>query len=259
MSDLGTDQLFLLKEGNNYPDLTLVCEGGKQFQVHRFVLASRSVVFKTMFEVDMRERATGTVDMKNCDETVVSALINYLYSDKIPKNFTNLIDLLQLAHRYQVSSLVDQCSKRLIKEVTAGNLIKIGTLAENLKLEKLSEKCAQFLVDNFKDLDPVELDLIPSSLFRKSLGSCLIGGHRAWLLKFMPSGSQSFGKLSYDLVYGLIESSKKEEGISRHSMISQCRGKLTQGEVERALNFLSDDGEIYSTIDEDHFKTIDGL
>jgi len=247
MSDLGTDQLFLLKEGNNYPDLTLVCEGGKQFQVHRFVLASRSVVFKTMFEVDMRERATGTVDMKNCDETVVSAFINYLYSDKIPKNFTNLIDLLQLAHRYQVSSLVDQCSKRLIKEVTAGNLIKIGTLAENLKLEKLSEKCADFLVDNFEDLDPVEHDLIPSSLLRKLLVSCLIGGHRAWLLKFMAD---------VRLVYGLIESSKKEQGISRRSMFSQCRGKLTRGEVERALRFLFDEGEIYPTIDDDHFQTI---
>merc|ERR1712096_178101 len=52
------------------------------------------------------------------------------------------------------------------------------------------------------------------------------------------SAGQSFGNKNYDQVYGMIRQSKVE--------------------MDNALDFLSSEGHIYSTIDEDHFKTTDG-
>ena len=38
----------------------------------------------------------------------------------------------------------------------------------------------------------------------------------------------------------------------------QLNGKMSKKEVDDALDYLSGEGHIYSTIDDDHFKAIDG-
>lgn len=40
-------------------------------------------------------------------------------------------------------------------------------------------------------------------------------------------------------------------------MAEQLNGKMSKKEVNDALDYLSGEGHIYSTIDDDHFKAID--
>ena len=72
------------------------------------------------------------------------------------------------------------------------------------------------------------------------------------------SSNQSFGNKNYDLVYGMIRQSMDETGLYRDSIFNQLRMKMSKVEMDNALDFLSSEGHIYSTIDEDHFKTTDG-
>jgi len=72
------------------------------------------------------------------------------------------------------------------------------------------------------------------------------------------SAGQSFGNKNYDLVYGMIRQSKDETGLDRDSIYNQLRTKMSKQEMDSSLDFLSSEGHIYSTIDEDHFKTTDG-
>lgn len=72
------------------------------------------------------------------------------------------------------------------------------------------------------------------------------------------SANQSFGNKNYDLVYGLIKQSTDEAGIDRDSVFSGVKKNMSKNEMDSALDFLSSEGHIYSTIDEDHFKTTDG-
>jgi len=72
------------------------------------------------------------------------------------------------------------------------------------------------------------------------------------------SSNQSFGNKNYDLVYGMIRQSMDETGLNRDSIFNQLRMKMSKVEMDNALDFLSSEGHIYSTIDEDHFKTTDG-
>ena len=72
------------------------------------------------------------------------------------------------------------------------------------------------------------------------------------------SSNQSFGNKNYDTVYGLIRQTMDEAGIDRDAIYDQAKGGMSRTELDAALEFLSSEGHIYSTIDEDHFKTTDG-
>ena len=73
------------------------------------------------------------------------------------------------------------------------------------------------------------------------------------------SGSaQSFGNKNYDLVYGIIRQTVVESGCDRDTIFNQAKKTMSKSDMDNALDFLSSEGHIYSTIDEDHFKTTDG-
>ena len=44
---------------------------------------------------------------------------------------------------------------------------------------------------------------------------------------------------------------------SKNCMIFQVKGKMSKSEMDGAIDFLTSEGHIYSTIDDEHFKTID--
>lgn len=73
----------------------------------------------------------------------------------------------------------------------------------------------------------------------------------------MSTTSASFGNKTYDTVYGLIKQSVDSEGINVSSIFSSVQGKMSRGEMDSALEYLSNEGHIYSTVDDEHFKTTD--
>lgn len=76
-----------------------------------------------------------------------------------------------------------------------------------------------------------------------------------------PQGSvtnQTFGNVKQDLVYSFIRRSMDDAGIHKDHLYDQVRSKMSKSEMEKCLDFLSTEGHIYSTVDEDHFKSTDG-
>jgi len=71
------------------------------------------------------------------------------------------------------------------------------------------------------------------------------------------SSSASFGNKNYDTVYALIRSSNDPNGINVGSIFNAVQGKMSKGEMDAAVEFLSNEGHIYSTVDDEHFKTTD--
>jgi len=55
-------------------------------------------------------------------------------------------------------------------------------------------------------------------------------------------------------VYQFIDVTKTDQGISITELRNKCRG-LNENALRNALEFLSNEGHIYSTIDDDHFRS----
>lgn len=56
------------------------------------------------------------------------------------------------------------------------------------------------------------------------------------------------------MVLRALDASMSEEGTSIQHITSQLAGRLTSDDISNALNYLTNEGHVYSTIDEFHFK-----
>jgi len=59
------------------------------------------------------------------------------------------------------------------------------------------------------------------------------------------------------MVYQIIKCTKTDEGADKLDLMTNLRGKMSTKAVEAAVEFLSGEGHIYSTVDDDHYKTTD--
>lgn len=71
------------------------------------------------------------------------------------------------------------------------------------------------------------------------------------------TSSASFGNSKHDAVIKVLSGCTREEGLSRDEMMQQLKGRLNRKDLDDALEYLSGEGHIYSTMDEDHFRTTD--
>jgi len=91
---------------------------------------------------------------------------------------------------------------------------------------------------------------LSNSMMGGGLGGTNFGGS-------MSSSSASFGNKNYDTVYNLIRQSTDDQGINLGTILNEVRGKMSKQEMDGAIEFLSSEGHIYSTVDDEHFKTTD--
>jgi replication factor A2 len=83
------------------------------------------------------------------------------------------------------------------------------------------------------------------------LSNSMVGGSTT------TSNSSSFGNSKHDSVYKMVSGCDREEGMGRDELFQSLSSKMNKKDVDDALEFLSNEGHVYSTTDEDHFKTTD--
>ena len=118
-------------QGLEDTDMVLVSDTGHEIPCHKFILSSRSSVFKAMFGMkDSLEATSGRIDIPE-NTGSLQALLKYLYTDSIPKltdNGSIFQDLLDLAEKYDLGKLKQMCSELLVKIVDESNCIQLYIL-----------------------------------------------------------------------------------------------------------------------------------
>ncbi|XP_061387719.1 protein roadkill-like [Musca vetustissima] len=159
----GFANIFASKE---FSDVTLVTEDKTEFQVHKVVLCARSKVFAAMFRNDLREKLTGSITIDDMDSYVLKELLNYIYTDVIPKEMA--ADLFVAANKYALDDLQEMCEDFLIEAMSVDTVADILLLGDRHSSEHLKLMAVQFAIENietvvatesWKRLRKIEVDL----------------------------------------------------------------------------------------------------
>ncbi len=95
----------------------------------KFMLMSRSPVFKKMFEADMKEAESSQVTISDITAAVGKEMITYIYTDKTPNIKGMVEELWFAAEKYQLPGLKAQCENEIVIQLNTDNAAHFLLLA----------------------------------------------------------------------------------------------------------------------------------
>ncbi|GAB2289783.1 hypothetical protein Dimus_024088 [Dionaea muscipula] len=115
---------------------------------NKFVLASRSPVFKAMLEIAMKESISGTIEISDITHDSLHTFVNYLYTADVCLDEKIARDLLVLAEKYQVKHLNELCQGYLVSNLNWDNSVLNYVFAYKHSVVKLLEASLLIITDN---------------------------------------------------------------------------------------------------------------
>ena len=140
---------FLKKEDC---DVLLKVQGHK-FEAHKIILKARSPVLASTFRNDMKEKATGVVDIEDCDPSSFSDFLCFLYcGDKKIISKSNAFNLFVTADKYDVQDLRAQCLIFMKENLCIDTFCDTMTLALRHSESELVKLTTDFFVENATEI-----------------------------------------------------------------------------------------------------------
>ncbi|XP_052782999.1 BTB/POZ domain-containing protein 6-like, partial [Mya arenaria] len=128
-------------------DITFVAGGDKQeVRCHRFMLASRSPVFFTMFCGSLPEAAV--VEIADVDADVLRMVIRFIYTREIKLMPDSVMATMYAAKKYDIQPLVNLCKTFLRKNIAVDNVCIILEQALMFEETNLIQLCLSFISKN---------------------------------------------------------------------------------------------------------------
>jgi hypothetical protein len=125
-------------KGLHYADVEFVCKADKKFSAHKSILAARSPVFAAEFEELVKKYKFKTTDdsplqihIDDVDPTAVERFLYFLYTGEAIQSSLANEDLLKLAKRYELNTLVELCQIALKKV----DVMQMASFVSNLDLD----------------------------------------------------------------------------------------------------------------------------
>ena len=126
-------------------DVVLVVDG-KEFHVHRTILAMHSDVFKAMFNGDFKDATKDRIELKDDNYEAMLLFLKLLYPSnlfddddaKVDIDDENIFDILVLADKYVAINIIKQCMKET-ERLQPENAMRLLPYAvrHKLSLEKI--------------------------------------------------------------------------------------------------------------------------
>ncbi|KAI1080042.1 BTB/POZ protein [Whalleya microplaca] len=131
LRDAGESDLSLLKSGL-FSDVLVKCDG-REWNLHKAILCSRSQWFRAALTNGFQESMTGVITLEEQDAEVVDWLIYYIYKEEFPRVitgnhntiFTHLTCLYKAADFFQLDRAQRLCIDMLKVELHGTNFITI--------------------------------------------------------------------------------------------------------------------------------------
>ncbi|KAL1543828.1 BTB/POZ domain-containing protein-like isoform X1 [Salvia divinorum] len=136
-----------------HADVTINSSDGS-LQAHKAILSASSPVFLSMFQHDLKEKESSTIDIEDMTSESCMALLSYLYGTISQEDFwRHRLALLSAANKYDIVDLKDTCEESLLEDINSGNVLERLQEAWLYQLDKLKKGCLMYLLDFGKIYD----------------------------------------------------------------------------------------------------------
>ena len=121
-------------------DLTILCDS-ETLPCHKVILATRSDVFKAMFDAKsgFAELQDGVLEIEDFDAHTMKVFLEYMYMDSIKTEDINC-KVLMAAHKYNFERLFSECSEHLKFSIDKENIFEIIKCAYLVDADELFRK-----------------------------------------------------------------------------------------------------------------------
>ena len=121
---------------------------------HVNILVARSSVFAAMFEHDMKEAATGEVEIEDVQPDIFKQLLHYIYSGRLstPLTETTAQPLFVAADKYDINDLKEECVFFLLTCVRVDNAISLFVWAHLHSVDELHQVTLSFMTLHGKEV-----------------------------------------------------------------------------------------------------------
>jgi speckle-type POZ protein len=134
-------------EDESLADFELECNDGKTLKCHKFILAARSPVFRTMLSIDMKEAKEGFVDVLDFGSSVMKEVLRFVYRDDVGNIQHIARSLVFAAEKYELEKLKKICIESMIENLSKDNAIRSLLITEKIPgCEKLYEECVDVIL-----------------------------------------------------------------------------------------------------------------
>ena len=126
---------------------------------------------------------------------------------------------------------------------------KLGVVHARLKMRQLVE------AQNSAFGDPNGIYMLSDSVAGFVPSSRYLGSRSSQSSARSSFSRSSFPNPKIESVYKMVQGCTLDEGLHRNELMEMLKGVMSKKDLDDALSYLSDEGHIFSTMDEDHFKT----
>ncbi|KAL7303410.1 hypothetical protein TKK_0004594 [Trichogramma kaykai] len=130
----------------NFSDVVLRTACGKEIPAHKVVLATASPVFKAMFNHDMLENKSQSVDMIDISYDAAVEMLRYIYTGSVETQECSLAaEVLAAAEKYQLEKLKNECEHILVSQLSTNNVIEGLQVADVYNAKHLEIEAVDFV------------------------------------------------------------------------------------------------------------------
>ncbi|KAL2653603.1 hypothetical protein R1flu_021731 [Riccia fluitans] len=138
-----------------HADVELITNDGLSLHAHRVVMATKSPVFKAMFEADrMKKEHTGAIHIEELSHDQLRFLLEFLYCAEIPdeKMAEHAHSLLIAADKYDIPVLSKVCEAYIATTVSPVNVLEILELSTLCSASSLKETAISVILKSYEDV-----------------------------------------------------------------------------------------------------------
>ncbi|KAJ8901705.1 hypothetical protein NDN08_003911 [Rhodosorus marinus] len=164
-------ELEKMVDNESMSDVKLVCDDDSTISAHGFVLAARSLYFRSVLSNGIEKDGVTNLKVGGVSRELLLEFLQYLYTGRLPHLEDVCIEMIPLADRHGSTYLKEHCKEVAVVSISQESVGKRLEQARRLKLEFLRESCMDYVVENFENISVDEwiASRLPSDALSKAL------------------------------------------------------------------------------------------